>query len=125
MQERRKEMEKEKKIVFLIVSCLMALSLLVLQSPTIVKSQCDILPEFKGPFPYPTTPITPWPPRGQCPNFWHGFVSDPKDMGFPIPQGVCLDGEWRGDPTKILYDVPIPLGDGVNLVGDVFSTNKP
>jgi predicted acyl esterase len=118
-------MKKEMKIVFLMVSCLMALCLLVLQSPTIVKAQCDILPEFKGPFPYPTTPISPWPPAGQCPNFWHGFVSDPKDMGFPIPQGVCLDGEWRDDPISIEYDVPIPMRDGVKLAANVYRPNKP
>ena len=93
-------MKREKKVVFL-VSCLMALSLLVLQSPAGVKAQCDTLSEFKGPFPYPSSSIDPWPENRplahapQCPNFWHGFVSDPKDMGYPIPQGVCLDGEWR------------------------------
>lgn len=118
-------MKKEMKIVFLMVSCFMALCLLVLQSPTIVKAQCDILPEFKGPFLYPTTPISPWPPAGQCPNFWHGFVSDPKDMGFPIPQGVCLDGEWRDDPISIEYDVPIPMRDGVKLAANVYRPNKP
>lgn len=118
-------MKKEMKIVFLMVSCLIALCLLVLQSPIIVEAQCDILPEFKGPFPYPTTPISPWPPAGQCPNFWHGFVSDPKDMGFPIPQGICLDGEWRDDPISIEYDVPIPMRDGVKLAANVYRPNKP
>jgi predicted acyl esterase len=119
-------MKREKKIVFLIVSCLMALSLLVLESPTIVKAQCPtILPEFKGPFPYPTTPVDPWPPDGQCPNFWHGYVSDPHDMGFPIPQGVCLDGEWRGDPIIIEENIPIQMRDGVRLAADIYRPGKP
>ena len=124
-------MEKDRKIVFLVVSCLMALCLLVLQYPTTVKAQCKILPEFKGPFDYPTTPIDPWPddkrfPHApQCPNFWHGFTSDPKDMGFPIPQGVCLDGEWRDDPIAIQYNEEIPMSDGVKLRANVYRPNKP
>ena len=125
-------MKKEKKTVFLIVSCLMALSLLVLQSPTAVKgaqncpnSPPPILPEFQSSSPlYPTIPIRPWPPTGQCPSFWHGFTSDPIDMGFPLPQGNCLDGEWRDAPMTVT-EVFIPMRDGVKLAANVYRPGKP
>jgi len=107
------------------ISCLMALSLLPLLSPIMANAQCTISPEFRGPFPYPTTPIDPWPPNGQCPNFWHGYVSDPKDMGFPLNQGVCLDGEWRDDPITIEENVPVTMRDGVKLAADIFRPGKP
>ncbi|MGA2466622.1 MAG: CocE/NonD family hydrolase [Thermodesulfobacteriota bacterium] len=113
------------------MSCLMALSLLVLQSPTAVKGQQwpdsppPILPEFQTPSPlYPTIPVTPWPPTGQCPLVWHGFYSDPNDMGYPIPQGNCLDGEWR-DNSTITEEVFIPMRDGVQLAANVFRPGKP
>jgi predicted acyl esterase len=117
MQERRKAMKKEKKIAFLIVNCLMAVCFLVLQSPS--ARGIDLSGGIK------TTLESPWPPPGQCPPYFTGgWHYDPKNLGYPLPQGVCAEGEWLAEGIIVERDVPVPMRDGVTLRANVYRPDK-
>jgi predicted acyl esterase len=112
-------MKKERKVLLLIVSCFIAVSLLVLQSPS-VRGIIDLDGGIQ------TTLESPWPPPGECPEYFTGgWHYDPEDLGYPLPQGVCAEGEWLDAGIIVERDVFVPMRDGVELRGNVYRPDKP
>jgi predicted acyl esterase len=110
-------MKKEKKIAFLIMSCLMVVSFLLLQSSSV--RGIDLNGGIR------TTLESPWPPPGQCPvYFTGGWHIDLEDLGYPFPQGVCAEGEWQEEGVIVERDVPVPMRDGVELRANVYRPKK-
>lgn len=73
-----------------------------------------------------TTLESSWPPPGQCPTYFTGgWHIDPNDLGYPLPQGICADGEWMDEGIIVERDVPVPMRDGVVLRSNVYRPRKP
>jgi predicted acyl esterase len=72
-----------------------------------------------------TTIESPWSPPGRCPKYFTGgWHIDPNDLGYPLPQGVCVDGEWMEEGIIVERDVSVAMRDGVVLRANVYRPKK-
>jgi uncharacterized protein len=60
--------------------------------------------------------------ESQC--FWDGWIRDENDLGYPLPQGISVEGEWVDEKLIVEKDVMIPMRDGVKLAANIYRPNK-
>ena len=62
--------------------------------------------------------------EGYWQGFWQGWVVDKNDLGYPLPEGISVEGEWIKEGIIVEKDVPVPMRDGVKLAANVFRPDK-